>query len=132
MINFIVYNTAGEIVRTGGCPASQLEYQAGEGETVVENTGGWNDEEHYWDGVQFTTKPPVVKSTLELIEEVQAEIRRMRFQLLTACDWTQTADAPLDELTKAEWAAYRQQLRDLPAMYANETDFANVVWPTKP
>jgi hypothetical protein len=44
-------------------------------------------------------------------------IERMRLnrdRLLAECDWTQTADAPVD---KAAWAAYRQALRDFPATW---------------
>ena len=40
-----------------------------------------------------------------------ANVRAQRDRLLAASDWTQLADAPVD---KAPWAAYRQELRDLP------------------
>jgi len=53
-------------------------------------------------------------------------LRATRNQLLAASDWTQVADAPVDNL---EWAGYRQALRDLPA---NTTDPTNPVWPTPP
>jgi len=54
-------------------------------------------------------------------------IRRERDALLMGCDWTQVADAPVD--TKA-WAAYRQQLRDLPATIEDAAQ--PVEWPTPP
>lgn len=38
-------------------------------------------------------------------------VRIARNRKLAACDWTQVADAPVDQVA---WAAYRQQLRDLP------------------
>jgi len=44
--------------------------------------------------------------------------KRMRIQrdkLLSACDWTQVADAPTD---KQAWANYRQTLRDFPETWA--------------
>lgn len=53
-------------------------------------------------------------------------LRNMRNEALQACDWTQMPDAPVDQ---AAWAAYRQQLRDLPA---NTVDPASPVWPTPP
>jgi hypothetical protein len=56
-------------------------------------------------------------------------IREKRNGLLFESDWTQTLDAPLTAEKKAEWAAYRQQLRDL---MANITDLDLVVFPTKP
>jgi hypothetical protein len=43
------------------------------------------------------------------------ELRRLRNALLSECDWTQFADSPLTAEQKAEWATYRQALRDLPA-----------------
>jgi len=54
------------------------------------------------------------------------ELRIERDGKLSASDWTQTADAPVDA---AAWATYRQALRDLPA---NTADPANPSWPTKP
>jgi len=54
------------------------------------------------------------------------ECRIIRDKLLSDSDWTQVADAPVDQ--KA-WAAYRQALRDLPS----QEEFPNeVTWPTEP
>jgi hypothetical protein len=54
------------------------------------------------------------------------DIRAHRNALLSACDWTQVADAPVDQ---AAWAVYRQALRDIP----DQPGFpANVVWPVAP
>lgn len=53
-------------------------------------------------------------------------VRAQRDILLTASDWTQVADAPVDQ---AAWATYRQALRDIPAQ-AGFPD--NVTWPEKP
>lgn len=41
-------------------------------------------------------------------------MRAIRDRLLAASDWTQVADAPVDQQA---WAAYRQQLRDFPASW---------------
>ena len=56
-------------------------------------------------------------------------IREKRNGLLFASDWTQTVDAPLTAEKKAEWAAYRQQLRDL---MANIEDPDLIVFPSQP
>lgn len=53
-------------------------------------------------------------------------IRTERDAKLAASDWTQIADAPVDDLV---WATYRQALRDLPQ---TQTDPFNIVWPTAP
>lgn len=56
-------------------------------------------------------------------------VRRDRNVRLSACDWTQLADAPISAAKAAEWRAYRQRLRDLPAT----ADAAgNVAWPSRP
>ena len=59
-------------------------------------------------------------------------IRASRNIKLANCDWTQMPDAPLSDSKKAEWATYRQALRDLPASVENITSLDAVVWPTKP
>lgn len=53
-------------------------------------------------------------------------IRTKRDQLIRESDWTMVQDASVDQ---AQWAAYRQILRDLPQTYTNPED---VVWPTEP
>jgi hypothetical protein len=45
-------------------------------------------------------------------EQLALEARVERNQLLAASDWTQVADAPVDQ---AAWAVYRQELRDITA-----------------
>jgi hypothetical protein len=52
--------------------------------------------------------------------------RAERNHRLDASDWTQLADAPVDNLA---WAIYRQALRDIP----KQAGFpSTIVWPTKP
>lgn len=62
-------------------------------------------------------------------EEQAAAIRAQRDALLTACDWTQLPDSPLAAETKAAWAAYRQNLRDI----TGQAGFpGSVTWPQAP
>lgn len=56
-------------------------------------------------------------------------IRSDRNQRLKDCDWTQLADATLSEETIAEWAVYRQALRDIPSQAGFPWE---IVWPTQP
>ena len=56
------------------------------------------------------------------------EIRTKRDQILRDTDWTMTTGASVDQ---AQWAAYRQNLRDLPQTYKDKTP-DDVVWPTQP
>ena len=66
--------------------------------------------------------------TVEAIpdEEKAGQVRAERNGLLTASDWTQVADAPVD---KAAWATYRQALRDV----TGQEGFPwTIDWPTQP
>ena len=59
-------------------------------------------------------------------DRAAAEIRTERDAKLTESDWTQVADAPVDQ---AAWATYRQALRDIP----DQAGFPNEVnWPVEP
>jgi hypothetical protein len=58
--------------------------------------------------------------------QVEDAIRAERDQLLAASDWTQVADAPVDQ---SAWAAYRQALREIPQQDGFPYD---VIWPTVP
>ena len=55
-------------------------------------------------------------------------IRAIRDQILRETDWTMTTGATVDQ---AQWAAYRQIIRDIPQTYKDKTP-NDVVWPTQP
>jgi len=55
-------------------------------------------------------------------------IRATRDQILRDTDWTMTTGATVDQ---AQWAAYRQVIRDIPQTYKDKTP-NDVVWPTQP
>ena len=80
----------------------------------------------------FEPQPAFVQ-TDEMIERF---IRSTRDALLLNCDWTQTVDSPLSDAKKAEWATYRQELRDMPADNAGtETEgfeLDDITFPTEP
>lgn len=63
-------------------------------------------------------------------DPLMESLRFMRNMKLSASDWTQLADAPLDSDQKAAWAVYRQALRDLPEQEG--LDPANPAWPIEP
>jgi hypothetical protein len=58
--------------------------------------------------------------------DLETPIRQHRNALLAASDWTQVADAPVDQ---AAWAVYRQALRDITSQ---ETFPSEVTWPVAP
>lgn len=68
--------------------------------------------------------PSSLLATLEAADQ-----RRQRDAMLSACDWTQSADSPLDATKKAAWASYRTALRNLPQQ-AGFPD--SIIWPMTP
>lgn len=75
-------------------------------------------------GFNFTAY--VAPTQAELDAEASAKVRGERDQLLTASDWTQAPDAPVDQ---AAWATYRQALRDIPQQQGFPSEIA---WPAQP
>lgn len=126
-MDYIIYDVDGNILRTGNAPTSMVALQAQAGEFVMEGVAD--------DATQIVVEgalqpKPVDTAAVEV--EVQNEMRFLRDAKLAETDWTQLADSPLNNPAKAQWQSYRQSLRDLPANYPNETDMANVVFPTPP
>lgn len=77
------------------------------------------EEEAEWDAreAEAEAQKPIIKA---------AEVRSDRNRRLAESDWTQVADAPVDQ---AAWAVYRQALRDVTAQAGFPWD---VEWPAKP
>ena len=50
------------------------------------------------------------------------EVLEKRNRRLAASDWTQMPDSPLSASKKAEWALYRQALRDIPQQFPVDVD----------
>tara|TARA_R100000152_G_C6715355_1_gene142223 strand:- start:79 stop:471 length:393 start_codon:yes stop_codon:yes gene_type:complete len=109
----------------------------------------YDDEENIssYDSIEWHSDNTTTAPTKD---EIQAEItrldsierfvllRRKRDRLLTESDWTRLDDNGLSSDKKAEWATYRQALRDLPSTAdpkldeAYDLDQSTVTWPTKP
>ena len=70
-------------------------------------------------------KPPPPPTT----EELWADLRSARDELLSQSDWTQIPGSPLTEEVRNAAATWRQALRDLPA---NTNDPASPIWPVRP
>ncbi len=66
-------------------------------------------------------------------DKVMATLRQERNSRLQVTDWTQTADAPFTDEKKAEWATYRQALRDITKDVSATLDtLVGFNWPTQP
>ena len=60
-------------------------------------------------------------------------LKSQRNILLKNSDWTQMPDSPLTTEQKADWATYRQALRDLPStLLGTEAVIEDALWPTEP
>ena len=77
------------------------------------------------------TEPTSEEIQTKYDELVAAEplklLREVRNDKLAETDWTQSRDVTLTN--DADWATYRQALRDITDTYS---DLDSVVWPTKP
>ena len=58
-----------------------------------------------------------------------ADLRIERNTRLAACDWIAVRSLETGGAIPADWLAYRQALRDLPAAYSS---LADAVWPSAP
>ena len=81
------------------------------------------DYQEYLEWVAEGNKPEDADNTL-----TWDSIRATRNQILKDTDWTMTTGATVDQ---AQWAAYRQVIRDIPQTYKDKTP-DDVVWPTQP
>ena len=62
----------------------------------------------------YPNAQPDAEGSAANLAQLAARVRAERDARLSVCDWTQMPDAPLTTEAKAAWAAYRQQLRDVP------------------
>ena len=121
MKNFVIYNADGTILRIG--QADDISIQPREGEFVLEGLADIMLD-RVVDG--HVVRKSEVDIEAQEIAMAWRTLKSRRMFLLSACDWTQVPDAPVD---RAAWAAYRQALRDLPA---NTDDPRNPQWPSTP
>lgn len=89
-----------------------------EGVPVKKDDGMWYQQ---WEVVEMNAEEKV-----EADKAQGAYVRAVRSAKLTASDWTQLPDSPVDG---SAWLSYRQALRDIPAQAGFPWD---VVWPEEP
>lgn len=121
MNTFTVYDlTTGEIDHSTTTVAEINEVGLQDNQGIIEGSYQANE-------FIITNSEAVVRTdnTLEIL-------RLKRDALLTESDWTQVNDCPLIDAKKAEWATYRQSLRDLPSSHESTTNINDVVFPTQP
>lgn len=132
----LVYDTLGRFSRRAVVPEAYASEQAAPSETAIQvdlptEVAALT---YYRDGVQFMPPRPSEfhefnYETLEWVlnsDAAWASVRQQRNARLTACDWTQLPDVPVDD--KVAWQAYRQELRDV----TSQSNPLDIVWPVPP
>ena len=101
-----------------GPQAQPTRYQVAFADGVEQIEGKWYTK-------YSVTNMDVDAITAKDVEQA-ASVRQQRTEKLKDSDWTQVADAPVDQ---AAWAAYRQALRDI----TGQEGFPwTIDWPTQP
>ena len=122
-MEYTIYDTATGLIHSHGSATtltSLNQILLNDGDGIIE--GFYNRETH-----KIENGAPV-----EYTPDIFPIIRNKRDGLLLESDWTQTVDCPLSNAKKAEWATYRQELRDLPSLHESTTNINDVVFPTQP
>ena len=90
---------------------------------ISEGTPTLTDGMYYQNWVQSDATTTEIELRLAI---KWSEIRELRNQLLSECDWTQLGD--VSESIKTSYQSYRQNLRDI----TSQSDPFSIVWPEKP
>ena len=118
-VSFPKEPNTGTLAALGVFPVTQADQPtASEGQVVErdEKPTDQGDGTYVW-GWTVKDKP---------VAQLAEEARDKRNTLLTASDWTQVADAPVDQTA---WATYRQALRDI----TDQVGFPETIdWPVAP
>ena len=131
MKHYILYHTA-----TGKIESVLKLSEISKAKMLANNTGialvegSVADVNQYQVNVSVT--PHTVESKPPAVVDVTEHVRIVRTRKLKLSDWTQGADSPLSDSKKAEWATYRQALRDLPDSADNWVTIDDIVWPNQP
>jgi len=135
MIYTIYDSTTGQILRVVN--TNEIDSQIGQGESFIE--GEFNDVSYYIENDAAIQIPPqpsqysvfdfTAKQWVLNPDLASADVLTARNKLLFSTDWTQIPNNPLTSEMQAEWATYRQELRDIPQQSGYPY---NVVWPVAP
>lgn len=126
----IINEFGGDVVFEGPQATGGTVYQYSQAAGVEEINGKWYTK--YVLGPVFTDTEEATAAEQEVAykaakdAEQAKSVRQSRGEKLKDSDWTQVADAPVDQ---AAWATYRQALRDV----TSQEGFPwTITWPTQP
>ena len=115
------YNEFGYDVVLEGPQAQPTRYQVGFADGVQQIDGKWF--------TKYSVADMDDEAKAAKDEEQAKSVRTQRTEKLRDCDWTQLDDTPMSNTQKADWATYRQALRDVPDQAGFPFD---IEWPTQP
>ena len=128
-MKYIIYKSSGDIVSQVECPEGEIENYISEGCSFMEYAGSAIHKKVLGEDVVNKEIEPTISVT-SLFPNLT--VRHHRNTLLASSDWTHLSDSPLSPSKKAEWATYRQSLRDIPSNYSAATSLDDVNWPSQP
>lgn len=128
MAIYAVHDNTGRITKHGTASVQDIDFvelEVGETLVLVDRTPSVADDSIVDGLLVDIALPPLARSGYELME--------LALISLAKSDWTQLPDVPMSAALRAEWAIYRQELRDIindrdPSIPENSND----VWPTQP
>jgi len=131
MQNYIVYETATSKIESvlRLTPLSKHRMDS-KNDHITLLEGSVPDVNRYQMNVSVT--PHTVEVKPPAVVDITEHVRIVRTRKLKLSDWTQGADSPLSASKKAEWATYRQSLRDMPANSSSWSTVEDITWPSKP
>jgi hypothetical protein len=94
-------------------------------QVLTEGVPVFNSDDARWEQT-WSVRDMTAEEIANRTEQQGQQVRDQRNQKLSSSDWTQVIDAPVDQ---DAWAAYRQELRDIPSQVGFPWD---VIWPTEP
>ena len=114
----------------------EVEYLDGSPNKVINNISSYQSIIDIYN----TKKAQLKAKAIEAAKLTWDKIRAARDELLKESDYTQLLDAPVDVAKQAEWATYRQELRDVPqahsvedlTKYKDTKDFKEKKFPKEP
>jgi hypothetical protein len=125
----LINSFGGDVVFEGPQATGGNHYQYSQGAGVEQIGGKWYTKyilgPVFTDGETTAAEQEAAYKAMKDAEQAKS-VRATRGEKLKDTDWTQVADAPVDQ---AVWATYRQALRDVTA----QAGFPwTVTWPTQP
>jgi len=118
--------------RLDGTEGDSFAEMSADADALAEVSGAYGIDVADLEVVTSSSNPHVDADIIASAVPWDDGVREKRNELLADSDWTQMDGSPLSDSKKAEWATYRQALRDLPTTFPNLNHGNGLEWPTEP